>query len=132
MVWPIFYCPSKDLITNFHQKLICFWCSKTHSKNCIRDNMVWHIILSRILCKCSPIVHIFFGVKNVLKNCIRDSTIWLLFSFSRIPSGFLSRIMLLFVSKVFKKFESRTVWFHPYLPFRKHWSIFIKSTLRSR
>ena len=37
-----------------------------------------------------------------------------------------------FVSKVFIKFESRTVWFHPYLPFRKHWSIFIKSTLRSR
>ena len=26
-----------------------------------------HIVLSRILCKCLPITHIFFGVKNVLK-----------------------------------------------------------------
>ena len=43
-IWLIFYCPSKDLITNFHQKLICFWCSKIHSKNSIRDYMVWPIL----------------------------------------------------------------------------------------
>ena len=33
------------------------------------------IVLSRILCKCSPMAHILFGVKNVLKNYIRDSVV---------------------------------------------------------
>ena len=34
-----------------------------------------HIVLSRMLCKCSPIAHIFFGVKNVLENCIWHNTV---------------------------------------------------------
>ena len=46
MVWPILpfqrsYTNFHWSYTNFHWRLIFFWSSKIHSKNCIRGNIVW-------------------------------------------------------------------------------------------
>ena len=38
------YCPFKDLIQTSIESSYFFWCLKIYSKNCIRDNMVWHIL----------------------------------------------------------------------------------------
>ena len=90
-----------------------------------------------------------------MKNCIWGITVWSILSFqgsysyqnfhqklkdskakvSRILPSFHWRLILFSVSKVFKKFESQTIWFDLYHPFRKHWSIVIKNTyskLKSR
>ena len=63
-----------------------------------------------------------------MKNCIRDTVGWQLFSFAKILSSFHEKLMHFFLfqkSLRIKKFESRTILFELYCPFRKHWSVFI-------
>ena len=90
-----------------------------------------------------------------MKNCIWGITVWSILPFqgsysyqnfhqklkdskakvSRILPSFHWRLILFSASKVFKKFESQTIWFDLYHPFRKHWSNVIKNTyskLKSR
>ena len=56
--------------TNFHQKLIFFLVFKNLFKKLYQRHYgLTHTVVLRILCKCSPNAHIFFGVKNLMKNC---------------------------------------------------------------
>ena len=81
-----------------------------------------HIDLSRILYRCSSNAQYVLVLKTHWK--ILSGTL-------QFDSYFFFKDFVLFsVSKVFKKFESWTIWFDLYPPFRKHWSIFINSTYR--
>ena len=130
------YCPSIDLIViqistkSFGFFLFCFfWYSKTYSKNCIRDNMVWPILFFQ---------GSYINVHLTLVNFLVLKIYWKLvsgaawfnryFSFQGFYQVFIKDSCFFSVSKVLKKFESPTIWFDLYRPFRKHWSIFIKST----
>ena len=116
-----------------------------------------HIALPKILNKFPPKAHIFMEFKNLFKKLYQGQySLAHIFitrilkkfpskfpsltnlSFARILLSFHERLMLYFLfqkSLRFKKFESQTIWFELYGPFRKHWSDFIKNTnskVRSR
>ena len=83
-VWPILSFRGSN--KNFYQFFLVF---KNLFKQLYQGQYgLTHIVFSRILHKCSPNAHMFFGVKNVLKSWVRDSRVWPLFSFSRILSSF--------------------------------------------
>ena len=131
-VWAILYCASKDLIPNFHQNLICFWCSKILSKNCIRDNMVWPILSFQGSYVNVYLSHIYFLVLKMSWRVYQGQCCLTVIFLFKDSIKFSLKAHAFFVSKVFNKFESWTTWFDLYHTFRKHWSIFMKSTMRSR
>ena len=64
-VWPIFSFEGSYSYANFHQKLIYFF----YSKKLYQGHYgLANIVFSRILYKCSPNAHIFFGVKKFIEK----------------------------------------------------------------
>ena len=142
---------------NLHQKFIFFLVFKNLFKKLyLRQYGLTHIVLSRILYKCSSNT-IFFGTKNLLENCIRNTTVWPLFSCSRILSSFHLWFMLFFLFQKslrnlnhkqygltyiihlenIDQFLSKAhignsdqdkIWFEPYCPFKDSTQLSIESS----
>ena len=68
----------------------------------------------------------FVVLKKIIeKKIIRDNKVWQVFCFSQIISSFHYKAHIFL--KIFKRFESQTIWFRLYCSFRKHWSVSMKS-----
>ena len=133
-VWSILSVNRSYSYTNFQQKLwvffvLFFWYSKTYSKNCIRDNMVWPILFFQGSYINVHLTLVYFLVLKIYWKLVSGAARFnRYFSFQGFYQVFIKGSCFFSVSKVLKKFESPTIWFDLYRPFRKHWSIFIKST----